>query len=211
MFFPASMGKTGQKLGRTARKKWGAKMGKLVPGYFALFFVWTATGLWHGANWTYLAWGYLNMLAIMSTMQLTDFYGKLKVKCRINSDYPAWKVFCVLRTFVLASLFRFFSTQPTLEIALSTLRHALFELHPGSFLYPSAFFLGISTADRHAAVSGTLIMLTVDMLCECGKWNAVKENCPVILKNVCYAAMIIRMLLVSGKADIVGGFMYANF
>ena len=148
----------------------------------------------------------------MSTMQLTDFYEKLKAKCRINSDSLPWKAFCVLRTFVLVSFFRFFSTQPTLEIALSTLRHAFFELHPGSFLYPSAFFLGISTADRHAAVLGTVIMLTVDLLCECGKWNAVKEKCPVFLKNVCYAAMIILMLLlVSGKADIVGGFMYANF
>lgn len=121
-------------------------------------------------------------------------------------------MFCVLRTFVLVSLFRFFSTQPTLEIALSTLRHAFFELHPGSFLYPPAFFVGMTSADRYAAILGTLIMLAVDLLCECGKWNAVKEKCPVFLKNVCYASMVILMLLMaSGKADITGGFMYANF
>ncbi len=212
VFYPVSMGKTGQKLGRAARKKWGAKMGKLVPGYFALIFVWTATGLWHGANWTYLVWGYLNLLVIMSTMQLTDFYEKLKAKCRINSDSLPWKAFCVLRTFVLVSFFRFFSTQPTLEIAFSTLRHAFFELHPGSFMYPAAFFVGMTSADRYAAVLGIAIMFAVDLLCECGKWNTVKEKCPVILKNVCYASMVILMLLLaSGKADISGGFIYANF
>ena len=39
VFMPVSMGRTAQKLGRKARKKWGPKMGKLVPGYLALLFV----------------------------------------------------------------------------------------------------------------------------------------------------------------------------
>ena len=84
-------------------------MGKLVPGYFALIFVWTATGLWHGASWNYLIWGYLNLLVILSTMQLSEFYDRLKQKLHINSESAAWKLFCIVRTFILVCFFRFFS------------------------------------------------------------------------------------------------------
>ncbi len=212
IFFPISMSRFAQKLGRSARKKWGAKMGKLVPGYFALIFVWTVTGLWHGASWTYLVWGYLNMFAIMSTMQLSDFYEKVKAKCHINSDSFVWKAFCIVRTFILVSFFRFFSLQPTLTDALSTLKHVFTELHPGSFLYPSSFFVGMPGADRHAAIFGAVIMFIVDLLNETGKWEAFKEKCPVILRDVGYAAMVILMLLLTtATADITGGFIYANF
>ena len=212
VFYPVSMGKFAQKLGRSARKKWGAKMGKLVPGYFALIFVWTATGLWHGASWTYIVWGYLSLFSIMSTMQLSDFYEKAKAKCHINSDSFGWKAFCIVRTFILLSFFRFFTTQPTLTAALSTLKHVFTELHPGSFLYPNALFVGMSTADQHAAIFGAVIMFVVDLLNEKGKWDAFKEKCPVVLRDVWYAVMVILMLLLTTvNSDILGGFIYANF
>ena len=108
VFYPVSMSKTGTKLSKWARGKWGAKTGKLIAGHLALFFVWTATGLWHGANWTFLVWGYLNFIVILSTTQLEETYKGIKTKLHINSDSFIWKAFCVARTFVLISIFRFF-------------------------------------------------------------------------------------------------------
>ena len=32
--------------------------------FFNLFVVWAVTGLWHGANWTFIAWGMLQFIAI---------------------------------------------------------------------------------------------------------------------------------------------------
>jgi len=94
VFYPVSMGKVAQQIGRRARGKWGPKMGKLVPGYYALIFVWTATGLWHGASWTFLIWGWLNMLVIMSTMQLDDWYTKIKTKPTIAFLRPFFAFSC---------------------------------------------------------------------------------------------------------------------
>ena len=33
--------------------------------YLNIFIVWLCTGIWHGANWTYLAWGMLNMVFLL--------------------------------------------------------------------------------------------------------------------------------------------------
>lgn len=33
--------------------------------YFNIFIVWLCTGIWHGANWTYLAWGMLNLIILL--------------------------------------------------------------------------------------------------------------------------------------------------
>lgn len=212
VFYPISMGKIGQKLGRKARKIGGAKMGKLVPGYFALVFVWTATGLWHGANWTYLVWGCLNLLAIVSTMQLADFYKKIKTVCHIDSESVFWKIFCMIRTFILVCFFRFFSIQPSIRIAFSTLKHTAFHLNIHEIVSPGSFFVGMESRDKYAVVFGTVLIFTVDLLKEAGIWNKIKQKSPFILRNVAYAAMVILIILLSaGSSDLTGGFMYANF
>ena len=212
VFYPVSMGKTGQNLGRFARKKWGARMGKLVPGYFALIFVWTATGLWHGASWNYLIWGYLNLLVILSTMQLSEFYDRLKQKLHINSESAAWKLFCIVRTFILVCFFRFFSIQSSLAISLSTLKHLAAHFLDGGFPTLEGIFAGIARKDMLAILIGTLVLLLVDILQENEVWSLVKKKCPIYLRMVFYALLIMMLLLFAGgNTDLTGGFMYANF
>lgn len=47
--------------------------GRLV---FNLFVVWALTGIWHGANWTFLIWG-LMYFVLLTTEKLTGFHKKL--------------------------------------------------------------------------------------------------------------------------------------
>ncbi|MCR5704628.1 MAG: hypothetical protein K6G85_08395 [Eubacterium sp.] len=212
VFYPVSMGKVGQKLGRKARKRWGAKMGKLVPGYFALIFVWTATGLWHGANWTYLVWGYLNLFAIMSTMQLADTYAKIEEKLHINPEGLPWKTFCVIRTFILVCFFRFFSIQSSLHEALSTLKHTFLHLQLYKVKSFENLFVGMVPKDVHAVLFGAFLLILVDLLQEVEVWDKIKEKCPFLIRNMVYAALIfLLVLLTGGSTDLAGGFMYANF
>jgi len=212
VFYPVSMGKTGQKMGKWARKKFGPKMGKLLPGYFALIFVWTATGLWHGANWTYLVWGYLNLLVIVLSMQLADFYEKIKNKLHINSEHILWKSFAVVRTFVLVCFLRFFSTAPDIQTALAMLVNTFGELHLEVLKNPTTLFVGVEYIDIYFCLIGTCFVVLVDFLEEAGRWDKLKFKCPIIIKNVCYVVMIMLILMSVGNvSELMGGFMYANF
>lgn len=46
---------------------------------FNLFVVWFLTGVWHGANWTFILWG-LMYFALLAIEKLTGFYKKDKFK-----------------------------------------------------------------------------------------------------------------------------------
>ena len=212
VFYPVSMGSAGQKLGKSARKKWGPKMGKLVPGYFALIFVWTATGLWHGANWTYLVWGYLNLAVIISSMQLADTYEKIKSKLHIKAESWYWQLFCIIRTFALVCLFRFFSAAADMKTALSMLKHTLLELHPGVIKDPLNLFVDMTKLEIGVVIVGMVLMIIVDILNENEKWEIAKNKCPMLVRNLIYTIFVfVIMLVAGGDNDLVGGFMYANF
>ncbi len=211
VFYPASMGKRGMKLSKWARGKWGVQTGKLVAGYFAMFFVWTATGLWHGANWTFLFWGYLNLFVIASTMQLSGFYTKLKEKLHIRSESAPWQFFCMVRTFFLISFFRFFSVAPSLSDAFGTVGHTFGTPRFSELMHPSHFLVGMFREEIVFAGIGIVAMLVVDILQEKEKWEKLKEGTPFFLRAFCYAVMLLMTVLMVQGNDISQGFMYANF
>ena len=212
VFYPVSMGKIGQKLGKWARKKWGARMGKLFPGYFALIFVWTATGLWHGANWTFLVWGYLNFVIILSTMHLSEFYEKVKAKLHIKSESILWQIFCIIRTFALVCFFRFFSVAKDVRTACSMLKHAVVSFHKQQLLDPMSLFVNMVDKDIWVVLVGFIALTVVDLLCETGKWEKVKEKTPFVFRYMAYALMIVIIVMFAGgDNDLTGGFMYEVF
>lgn len=212
VFYPVSMGKAAQKMGKWARKKFGAKMGKLLPGYFALIFVWSATGLWHGANWTYLVWGYLNLIIIMFSMQMGDTYEKAKTKLHINSQSWWWQGFGIVRTFLIVCFLRFFSIADSVPAAISTLQHAFSSMQLGVLANPRALFVGMTSRDIFVGVLGCTMMFVVDVLNEKNRWEDVKARTPMVVRNIVYAVLIFAIILFAGgNNDLVGGFLYAEF
>lgn len=52
-------------------------------GIFNLFMVWLLTGVWHGANWTFIAWGILNFIVLIAE----KYIGFHKTKSRIAAPF----------------------------------------------------------------------------------------------------------------------------
>lgn len=212
VFYPISMSHPAQKLGKWARGKFSPKMGKLLPGYLALVFVWSATGLWHGASWTYLIWGYLNLIIIMASMQLEDFYTKIKTKFHINSQSRWWNVFSIIRTFVIISLLRFFSYGGSFSTVASIIKHVFTTDNSIASIGFTLYFSNLSVKNVLVALFGYAIIFIVDLLKETNRWESAKRKCPTLLKMLIYAAMIFSIILFAGgDNDLIGGFLYANF
>lgn len=213
MFYPISMGKTAQKLGRSMRSRFGAKAGKLVPSYFALIFVWTATGLWHGASWRYLIWGWLNLAVIVSSMHLAGVYDRWKSALRIDSASAAWKLVTIVRTYLLVCAFRSFSIAPGVHAALSMFKRIF-----TSFTGPSleggimSLFTGLEPRNVIAAAVGVAVLLAVDILEENNKWEGLKASCPLVLRHAAMIVLIFAVVLFAGQSpDLTGTFIYAHF
>ena len=62
-----------------------------------LFVVWALTGLWHGANWTFVAWG-LGYFALLAAEKFTDRSGWPKFVLALSRPYT---VLCVVLLWVV--------------------------------------------------------------------------------------------------------------
>ena len=91
------------KIGDISKKAFGKKKGKKVPIYVAMIILWTAIGYWHGGVWKYIIGsGLLHCLYIVSGMIAEPLFEKIRPV--LKSDKLPYKLFQVLRTFVLVLL-----------------------------------------------------------------------------------------------------------
>jgi len=69
--------------------------------YFNLFITFLVSGLWHGANWTYVIWGALNGFYLIVEMQWQSFIDQLRERTRYKIAKSLINAFLVLFTFSL--------------------------------------------------------------------------------------------------------------
>ncbi len=212
LFYPISMSKRMQRTGKRLRERFGPRTAKLFVSSIAMFWVWSATGLWHGANWTFLVWGWLNMIVMIISQILDPFYEKARQACHISLKNRLWHLFRVVRTFCLICFFRFFSRADTLQTAVSMLRRLGSGINRKLLLHPLQLFPKMEPKDIYIALAAAVMMLIVDILCEKGKWEQAKEKTPFIVRNLIYVFMIYVLILFAGTGeDIAANFIYQNF
>lgn len=108
IFFTISLSKTFGKLGKSLRKVLGDRIGKLFPVLVAQMATFLTIGLWHGAEFKYIAYGLYNGGIIILGLLLEPYLKKLISLLHINVEGVGWKVFRVLRTFFLIVMGRMF-------------------------------------------------------------------------------------------------------
>ena len=157
-----------------------------------MFVVWLFTGIWHGANWTYLAWGLINFAMLM----LEKFGG-------LGKWWPLF--FKWLFTFMVFLLTCVFFRAESIMAALQYFK-AMFGFGAGlgdglTVLYLTECWLPLLAAVIFSAPVAPKVRAWAD-----------KHNC--VLLDVGYALLIAGVFLVSASFIIKGTynpFIYFNF
>lgn len=157
-----------------------------------MFVVWLFTGIWHGANWTYLAWGLINFAMLM----LEKFGG-------LGKRWPLF--FKWLFTFMVFLLTCVFFRAESIIAALQYFK-AMFGFGAGlgdglTVLYLTECWLPLLAAVIFSAPVAPKVRAWAD-----------KHNC--VLLDVGYALLIAGVFLVSASFIIKGTynpFIYFNF
>ena len=63
LYYPLSFGPA-IKVRKCAAKKFSRKTAGMISTFFVLFITWMSTGIWHGANWTFVVWGLIQFVCI---------------------------------------------------------------------------------------------------------------------------------------------------
>lgn len=95
----------------------GSKRGK-SRSIINIFIIFVVSGFWHGANWTFIAWGFLNALYYLPIM-LTNYNRKNIDIVAANSKYPSFKeILAILLTFFFTCIAWIFFRAESITIAL---------------------------------------------------------------------------------------------
>lgn len=165
-----------------------------IRNYWNIFVTFLVSGIWHGANWTFIVWGILHGLFQI----IEKILGQQK--CEYGLIGKAIKI-CI--TFLLVNFAWIFFRMPTLTDAYC------FVLRIFDFSQPVDFDMG----SRHIfllMIIGTVILLIKDFFDEFYPNQIRLFNHPKALVRWFGYTSIIVLILLTGVFD-AGQFIYANF
>ncbi len=97
----------------------GGSKGGLWTKVRNTFIIFLVSGFWHGANWTFLAWGALNAIYFLPLLLLNKNREHLEIVAK-GSFFPSWKeLFQVLSTFGLTTFAWIFFRAESIQHAVA--------------------------------------------------------------------------------------------
>ena len=214
VYYPIGMSSWSRKLAKRCREKFGKHLSNTIPATIALVITWLATGLWHGASWAYVTWGLLNGLFLILSLWLEPFYAKTRTALKIKEESSAWKVFQIIRTFILVTFIKVLPEVGTLSDGLGlwkqiftnhTVPRSLGQLLP--FLEPA-----FTRMTYVFLVLGIILMIVFSWLQEKKPVREYFNTLPVPAR---IAMLSVLIIIISSYGVIAtwngGGFMYAQF
>ena len=143
VFYPIMLSKPMSKLSKKVKDKYGQQKAKYVPSVITPFIVFILIGIWHGANWRYVAFGLYNAVVVAGSVALEPLFTKISTKLKIKTDSAGWQVFRVIRTFLILIFSKAIVKSPSLKIAAGIIFRILtnFNIHAFSELFGAEFSL----------------------------------------------------------------------
>lgn len=207
VFYPLAFSKPLSALSRWTRKRFGGKLGKVIPTACATFVVYLIIGIWHGANFRYIFFGLYNGAIMTASVLLTNRFSQWKKRWKLSDKQPGFHAFQLLRTMVLVFVGRYITRAPRLLSAFAMLKKTL--LHPCLYQVKGESFLelGLSWVDYGVVVLGVLVMLLLEKRQEKGvKIRKSLEEKSAFLQWLWLflplAALFAHLVFSSGAVDV---------
>ena len=139
----------------------------------ALFPVWVATGVWHGAGWKYLFYGMYYFVILLLGVALEPLKEKRNKKLGIDPNASWFKTLRILKTWVIIFTGELFFNAKTLTAGFEMFFSIFGNFHISSIwkYWPDDL---LTTGDVYAIVGGCIIVWIVGFLKEHG-WDARKK------------------------------------
>lgn len=131
--------------------------------YLNIMIVFLASGLWHGANITFIIWGGLHGAYQIIGDILNPVKTKLVKRFNIRTWEFNYKLFQVITTFILVDFAWIFFRANTYKDAIILIKN-MFYFNPWIFIDNSIYNLGLDSKEFFIAVISIIIILVMNLL-----------------------------------------------
>lgn len=122
------------------------------------------SGLWHGADWTYVIWGLLHGVYQIAEKILAPWVDRINIRCHTKTDSFGYKFFRGLVTFILVDFAWIFFRADSLHQACHYIRRMITFRDWWSLFDQSIYGLGLDMKEWHILWIALLMLLMVDLL-----------------------------------------------
>lgn len=182
--------------------------------YLNLFITFCVSGLWHGANWTFIVWGGLNGVLQIIGHLTKDIRDHIKKLFRVKTDCFSYRLFQKLLTFLMINITWVFFKSENIEMAVSILWNMCKIDNMWVLFDHSLLNLGIGFSDWLILLIAIFILFGVDVLHEwggCLRQKLSEQN--FLFRWIIYIAAAMGILLfgVYGPEFGASEFIYFQF
>ena len=206
VFFPIMLSKPVTKISKFFRQRGKKQVAKLVPSVVTPFVVFFLIGVWHGAAWKYIAFGLYNATIVASSVALAPTFKKIIAKFNINTTNFSWKLFCIVRTFLVLGVSKILVKAPNLTAAVHMVK-SIFTQVDLDFIFGfdgRIFELGIDEKNMFVLFVSVLVLLLVSVLQE----NGMKIRETIAKQNIVFRWSIYLIALIVVLVFGIYGPMY---
>jgi alginate O-acetyltransferase complex protein AlgI len=186
---------------RTTKWKW----------YYNLFITFLISGFWHGANWTFVAWGVLHGLYLIAGLMINQFIiHKSKGLTQFFTNNIAGKLVLWLKTFLLVVFAWVFFRANSIEDAFTLIQNSV-HINAATSNYHLA---GMEWENLKFEYTLAFVFIAFMEIIQLISWNRKIENSinvwPTIIRWVFYF-LIVQLIIWFGYYGGDAKFIYFQF
>ncbi len=163
VYYPVSVSRLVKSVKKHCKVK---RISELFASCLPIFVVWLITGIWHGASWNYVAWGLYYATIMITATVLEPVFIKFKEKAGIDDSTFSWKLFQMMRTFIICCIGRVFFRADGLKTAAEIFRNMLSGIHCEFLLDGKIYTYGLDKNSFMLVLAAIFVLWFVDMLQE---------------------------------------------
>lgn len=214
LFYPLALSSPFIKLGKFSRRKISGKFGKILPTSLATFIIYFVIGIWHGASFKYIAYGFWNGGIITASLLLEPFFIKLKSRLKIKGEERLYKWFCIVRTWIIVVTGRYITRAGRFMAALVMMKKTVADFSPSTISLSAFTSLGLTLSDYVVVVIGALYIFVSELMEEKGKTvsERLENKSGIIQFAAIVAAISVIVFLGIYRGDYISSeFIYKQF
>lgn len=135
-----------------------------IRKYFNLMVTFGVSGLWHGANWTYVFWGLLHGMYQVIGDITKPFRKKFCDKTQAKTESFSFKLAQIVTTFVLVDIAWIFFRANSLRTAVDYCKRMFTKWDPWSLFNGEIYTLGLDRTEFNILLVATGLLLLVDFI-----------------------------------------------
>ncbi len=165
IFYPVSLAKPIKNLAKKVKNKYGREVSKFVAPSIALFCVWACNGLWHGAAWNFIFYGFYYFVIIFIENLLEAPVKKLDERIKSKFGRFMWNFARSAKMMVIIFTGELFFRAETVGKGFRMLGRIFTDFHI-SELFRNIGRMNLERADLFIALGCLIVVLIVGILHE---------------------------------------------